>query len=64
MNVMSKVTLAGAIGLVLTPTVFAQQLEEIVVTATRRVENLQDVPISVTAVTGEAILPQRQDLQA
>ena len=56
MNVMSKVTLAGAIGLVLTPTVFAQQLEEIVVTATRRVENLQDVPISVTAVTGEAIL--------
>ncbi len=35
--------------------VAAQQLEEIVVTATRRVESLQDVPISVTAVTGEAI---------
>lgn len=32
------------------------QLEEIVVTAQRREESLQDVPISVTAVTGEAIL--------
>jgi iron complex outermembrane receptor protein len=34
----------------------AQQLEEIVVTATRRAESLQDVPISVTAVSGESIL--------
>ena len=32
------------------------QLEEIVVTAQRREQNLQDVPISVTAVTGEQIL--------
>jgi outer membrane receptor protein involved in Fe transport len=31
------------------------QLEEIVVTATRRVESLQDVPISVTAITGQSI---------
>ena len=30
-------------------------LEEIVVTATRREENLQDVPIAVTVVTGAAI---------
>lgn len=30
-------------------------LEEIVVTATRREENLQDVPIAVTVVTGEVI---------
>ncbi len=30
-------------------------LEEIVVTANRRAENLQNVPISVTAVTGEAL---------
>jgi outer membrane receptor protein involved in Fe transport len=35
---------------------FAQGvLEEIVVTATRREENLQDVPIAVTVVTGTAI---------
>jgi iron complex outermembrane recepter protein len=34
---------------------FSQGLEEIVVTATRRAQSLQDVPISVTAVTGELI---------
>ena len=33
----------------------AQQLEEIVVTAQRREQNLQEVPISVTAFTGEVI---------
>lgn len=31
------------------------QLEEIVVTATKRAENLQDVPISVSAITGDKI---------
>ncbi len=52
----TKLTLAGAIGSILAPAVFAQELEEIVVTATRRAESLLDVPISVTAITGEAIL--------
>lgn len=33
----------------------AAQLEEIVVTAQKRVENLQDVPIAITAVTGDSI---------
>ncbi len=33
----------------------AQQLEEVVVTAQKRAENLQDVPISVTAIQGEAL---------
>jgi iron complex outermembrane receptor protein len=32
------------------------QVEEIVVTAAKREENLQDVPISVTAVTGETLI--------
>ena len=32
------------------------QLEEIIVTAQRREQSLQDVPISVTAVTGQSIL--------
>jgi iron complex outermembrane receptor protein len=31
------------------------QVEEVIVTATKRAENLQDVPISVTAVTAEEI---------
>jgi len=33
----------------------AQQLEEVIVTAQKRAENLQDVPISVSAVGGEKI---------
>lgn len=33
----------------------SEQLEEIVITATRREESLQDVPISVTVATGEFI---------
>ena len=33
----------------------ADQLDEVVVTATRREQRLQDVPLSVTAVSGEAL---------
>ena len=33
----------------------AQQVQEIVVTAQKRAENLQDVPISITAVTSESL---------
>ena len=35
--------------------VAAQQLEEVIVTAQKRAENLQDVPISVSTVSGEKI---------
>ncbi|HEX2795286.1 MAG TPA: TonB-dependent receptor, partial [Croceicoccus sp.] len=34
-------------------------LEEIVVTAQKQAQNLQDVPISVTAVTGETLADQQ-----
>ena len=47
---------ALALALAVAPTwSVAQQLEEVVVTAQKRAENLQDVPISVTAIQGEAI---------
>src|SRR5580658_9801738 len=31
------------------------EIQEVVVTATRRTENLQDVPIAITALTGETL---------
>ncbi len=49
-------SLATAIGLMLTAQVgYTQQLEEVIVTAQKRAESLQDVPISVSAVQGEQI---------
>lgn len=37
------------------PPVYAQEVEEVIVTARRREESLQDVPLSVTAFSGETI---------
>ena len=39
----------------LASSVHAQQLEEVIVTAQKRAENLQDVPISVSTMSGEKI---------
>ncbi len=50
--------IAGAFALLVSPSVFAQQealLEEIVVTAQKREQNLQDVPVAVTAYTGQML---------
>ena len=38
----------------------SQQLQEVIVTAEKRAENIQEVPISITAVTGDAL--ERQGL--
>jgi iron complex outermembrane receptor protein len=48
------------VGIGLSPYVVAQELEEIVVTAQRREEALQDVPVSITAFSAQQI--QRQNL--
>ena len=41
--------------LIATPNLFSQVLEEIVVTARKKEENLQDVAISVTAIQGDTL---------
>ncbi len=46
---------AGVVGSILAGSALAQELQEVTVTATRRSENIQDVPIAVTAVTAEAL---------
>lgn len=50
------------IGAQFAPVVFAQELEEIVVTAQRREQSLQDVPVAVSAFTGDEI--ERQHINS
>ena len=45
--------LTGASGLAYQTASAQEGLEEIVITATRREENLQEVPISIVAITGD-----------
>ena len=47
--------LVGLVALATASTGFAQQLEEIVVTAQKREQSLSDVPMSVSAVSGEQV---------
>ena len=47
--------MTGAIAALLGTSAVAQELEEVTVTATRRAENIQNVPIAVTAVTAEQL---------
>ncbi|NIB42327.1 TonB-dependent receptor [Pseudomaricurvus alkylphenolicus] len=55
MKKISENTLALVIAAAVTTPLQAQQLEEIVVTAQKRSESLQDVPISVSAMSGDKI---------
>ena len=53
-NVLPKVALSVAVAATSMGT-WAAELEEVLVTAQKRTESLQDVPISVTAISGELI---------
>ena len=56
-----RTPLAAALGVALLPmmsTPVHAQLEEVVVTATKQAESLQDVPISVNALSGDSMRAQ------
>ena len=48
-------TCAAPVAIVFSLGVYAQQIEEVTVTAQKRAESAQDVPISVNAITGDQI---------
>ena len=54
MGFISRFLTMVVVGAISTPS-FAQLLEEVVVTATKRSESIQDVPLSVSVITGEVI---------
>jgi len=66
-NRLSHAVLVASIGLGATPAL-AQKLEEVVVTAQKREQSLQDIPFSVSAMTGESLsnraVNSLMDLQA
>lgn len=55
MKTVARLGAAGLICWIAVEPLLAQELEEIIVTATRREQSLQDIPISVTVATGEFI---------
>lgn len=54
MKEMKKTLMAAAI-VAMVPTVSYAQLEEVIVTASKRTESLQDVSMSISAITGDSI---------
>ena len=52
----NRTLLATAVTLALPSLATAQQLEEVLVTATKRVESIQDIPMSIEAVSGDRLV--------
>ena len=55
MRFLSKSLTVAVVAVMSVPSLAQQTMEEVVVTATKRAESIQDVPLSVSVVTGEVI---------
>ena len=55
MRFLSKSLSVAVVAAMSVPALAQQTMEEVVVTATKRAESIQDVPLSVSVVTGEVI---------
>ena len=55
MRFLSKSLCVAVVAVMSVPSLAQQTMEEVVVTATKRAESIQDVPLSVSVVTGEVI---------
>ena len=55
MRFLSKSLSVAVVAVLSVPSLAQQTMEEVVVTATKRAESIQDVPLSVSVVTGEVI---------
>jgi hypothetical protein len=66
-SIFKKAALPAAIAAILTPTAWSEDdsagLEEVVVTAQKREQNLQDVPVAITAINAEQLTDRKIDLQ-
>lgn len=64
-SIFKKAALPAAIAAILTPTAWAEDssagLEEVVVTAQKREQNLQDVPVAITAINAEQLTDRKID---
>ncbi len=64
-SIFKKAALPAAIAAILTPTAWSEDdsagLEEVVVTAQKREQNLQDVPVAITAINAEQLTDRKID---